>query len=86
LLRGDRRAYTWVLAFGLYLLVFGLVRQVAPASPLPTLGTWLRRAEILAGFGVSAGAGLLLFLSSPMRKASRPPHTYGPKGRRVVTD
>ena len=86
LLRGDRRAYTWVLLFGLYLLVFGLVRQVAPASPLPTLGTWLRRAEILAGFGVSAGAGLLLFLSSPMRKASRPPHTYGPKGRRVVTD
>jgi hypothetical protein len=86
LLRGDRRAYAWVLLFGLYLLVFGLLRQVPPASPLPSVGTWLRRAEIVAGFGVSAGAGLLLFLSSPMRKASRPPHTYGPKGRRVATD
>jgi hypothetical protein len=86
LLQRDRRAYAWVLLFGLYLLVFGLLRQVAPGSPLPALGTWLRRAEILAGFGVSAGSGLLLFLSSPMRKASRPAHTYGPKGRRAVTD
>jgi hypothetical protein len=86
LLRADRRAYAWVLLFGLYLLVFGLLRAVPPGSPLPALGTWLRRAEILAGVGVSAGAGLLLFLSSPMRKASRPARTYGPKGRRVVTD
>jgi hypothetical protein len=84
LLRADRRAYAWVLLFGLYLLVFGLLRAVPPGSPLPSLGTWLRRAEILAGFCVSAGAGLLLFLSSPMRKASRPTHTYGRKGRQVL--
>jgi hypothetical protein len=81
LLRKDRRAYAWVLAFGIYLLVFGLLRQVAPGSSLPTLAAWLRRGEIVAGFGVAAGAGLLLFLSSPMRKASRPPRTYGQKGR-----
>ncbi|HKN49864.1 MAG TPA: hypothetical protein VJ010_06515 [Actinomycetota bacterium] len=85
LLRAERRAYTWVLLFGLYLLVFGLLRTVAPASSL-TLGTWLRRAEMLAGFGVSAGAGLLLFLSSPIRIASPPAHISGPKRRRVATD
>jgi hypothetical protein len=86
LLRADRRAYAWVLIFGLYLLVFGLLRTVAPDSPLPAFGTWLRRAEILAGFGVSAGAGLLLFLSSPIRIARPPPRTYGSTGRRVATD
>ena len=86
LLRADRRAHAWVLFFGLYLLVFGLLRTVAPDSSLPVLGTWLRRAEMLAGFGVSAGAGLLLFLSSPMRIASPPARTYGPKGRKVATD
>jgi len=85
LLRTDRRSYTWVLLFGMYLLVFGLLRQVAPTAPLPTLGTWLRRGEIAAGFVVAAGAGLLLFLSSPMRKVARPPRTYGPKGRKAVT-
>ncbi len=86
LLRADRRAYAWVLFFGIYLLVFGLLRTVAPDSLLPALGTWLRRAEILAGFGVSAGAGLLLFLSSPVRIASPPARTYGPKGRKMATE
>jgi hypothetical protein len=86
LLRVDRRAYVWVLFFGLYLLVFGLLRTVAPDSALPVLGTWLRRAEILAGFSVSAGAGLLLFLSSPIRIARPPPRAYGPKGRKLATD
>ncbi|HWD71095.1 MAG TPA: hypothetical protein VG779_01090 [Actinomycetota bacterium] len=86
LLSVDRRAYAWVLIFGLYLLVFGLLRTVAPDSSLPVLGTWLRRAEMLAGFGVSAGAGLLLFLSSPIRIASPPARTHGPKGRKVATD
>lgn len=81
LLRADRRAYGWVLAFGAYLLVFGLLRRVAPTAPAPTLGAWLRRSEIVAGFLVAAGAGLLLFLSSPVRKVT---HTYGPKGRRPV--
>jgi hypothetical protein len=59
---------------------------VAPDSSLPALGTWLRRAEILAGFGVSAGAGLLLFLSSPIRIARPPARTYGPKSRKMATD
>jgi hypothetical protein len=86
LLRPDRRVYVWVLFFGLYLLVFGLLRTVAPDSPLPLLGTWLRRAEMVAGFGVAAGAGLLLFLSSPIRITGTPGRTYGPKGRRVATD
>lgn len=81
LLRKDRRAYAWVLLFGVYLLVFGLLRPVALGTPVPTLAVWLRRAEIIAGFVVAAGAGLLLFLSSPMRKTSRTVATYGPKGR-----
>ena len=80
LLKADRRAYAWVMIIGVYLVVFGLLRPVPASSALPALGTWLRRAEVAAGFLVAGGAGLLLFLSSPMRPKSRVRRTYGPRG------
>ncbi len=85
LLRSDRRAYAWVTAFGIYLLVFGYLRPVLLASAWPALGSWLRRAEAADGILVAAGAAMLLFLSSPTRQAtrpSRPPRS----GRRIALD
>ncbi|GAC1373206.1 MAG: hypothetical protein NVSMB32_16820 [Actinomycetota bacterium] len=74
LLRGSNRgAYGWVLAFGLYLVLFGLLRLQFPTTT-PALAMWLRRGELGAGTLVSLGASLLLFLSSPRqaRKRNRP--------------
>jgi len=77
----DRRAYVWVLLMGLALLLSGLLRPVAAGTPHPSIAEWLRRADIVAGFAVTAGAGLLVFLSSPTRAPGRPARTYGARGR-----
>lgn len=66
---GQRSAYTWVALFGLYLVTFGLVR-IDLFTPSTSAGAgWLHHAELVVGVLVAAGGGLLLFLTSPVRKA-----------------
>ena len=84
--RQDRRAYAWVFLVGLAFALSGLLRPVAVGTPHPSAAEWLRRAEIVAGFAVTAGAGLLVFLSSPTRAPARPTRAYGPRGRGIATD
>lgn len=69
LLGGDRRAYAWVMIAGLYLIVFGLIRVDLSATPMPTIVTWMRRAQVVDGVLVACSAGLLTFLTSPIRPA-----------------
>lgn len=69
LLGGDRRAYAWTLLAGVYLIVFGIIRVDLASTSQPTLVTWLRRGEILDGILTACSAGLLLFLTSPVRLA-----------------
>jgi len=86
LLRADRRAYAWVLTFGAYLLVFGLLRPALPSSACAALEPWLRRGELVVGLLVAAGAGLLLFLSSPLRHSTRQGRSSRAGARRAAFD
>ncbi|HLJ08245.1 MAG TPA: hypothetical protein VKX24_06880, partial [Acidimicrobiia bacterium] len=66
---GQRPAYTWVALFGLYLVIFGLVRNDLFTPSTSALAGWLHHAELAAGMLIAAGGGLLLFLTSPIRRA-----------------
>lgn len=68
--RAERSAFLAVAVLGLYLAIFALLRVPVPASSAG-LATWLRRLELLEGTVLVLGAGLLLFLSSPMRQSPR---------------
>ncbi|HEU5002797.1 MAG TPA: hypothetical protein VFW71_08470 [Actinomycetota bacterium] len=65
--RGHRGAYATVLLFGLYMVTFGLVRLgLLTTSPSGAI-LWLHRAELGLGALTTAGGGMLLFLTSPVR-------------------
>ncbi|MGH2717538.1 MAG: hypothetical protein ACRDJU_03020 [Actinomycetota bacterium] len=81
---GQRAAYTWVALFGLYCVTFGLVR-IDLFTPSTSAGAgWLHHAELVAGVLISAGGGLLLFLTSPIRKAPQQRPSGGPARRPKV--
>lgn len=73
MLAGERRAYGWALASGVYLIVFGLIRVDPLATSAPGLVNLLRRAELIDGILVACSAGLLVFVTSPMRKLTARP-------------
>lgn len=65
--RGQRAAFACVLVFGLYLVTFGLVRlDLLTTTPSGAM-LWLHRAELVLGALTTAGGGLLVFLTSPVR-------------------
>ncbi|MGH2770097.1 MAG: hypothetical protein ACRDJF_06180 [Actinomycetota bacterium] len=64
--RGDRRGYRAALAFGAYLLVFGLLRSGFPPVG-PGSGEWLRRIELGFGSLVLLGGVLLVFITRSAR-------------------
>ncbi|HWD09938.1 MAG TPA: hypothetical protein VHA57_12695 [Actinomycetota bacterium] len=78
---GQRAAYGWVALFGLYLVVYGLLRSDLFTPSTSSLAGWLHHGELLAGVLVAAGGGLLLFLTSPVRKAPHAPPA-GSRGQR----
>ena len=80
LLAGQRAAFAWVAAFGIYLVAFGLVRLTIVTPAPSALATWLHRAELAAGVLTAGGAGMLLFLTSPVRRAGRSPRRPGRAG------
>jgi hypothetical protein len=78
LLAGDRRAYAWVMITGVYLIIFGLIRVDLSTTSMPALVTIARRAQVLDGVAVACSAGLLLFLTSPVRPTGAQEHPAGP--------
>jgi hypothetical protein len=68
--RADRRGYRAALAFGAYLLVFGLLRTgLSPGGP--EAAEWLRRIEVALGSLVLLGGVVLVFLTRGPRPQPR---------------
>lgn len=65
---GSRPAFACVLVFGLYLVTFGLVRLDLLTTSSTGGVLWLHRAELVLGALTTAGGGMLLFLTSPVRE------------------
>jgi hypothetical protein len=68
LLAGRRRAYGWVAVFGLYLAIFGVLHASLFTPSVAAAVVWLHRAELVVGVVIAAGGGLLVFLTSPVRR------------------
>lgn len=78
LLAGDRRAYAWVMITGLYLIAFGLIRVDLSTTSMPGLVTFARRAQVVDGVAVACSAGMLAFLTSPIRPTGSRERRAGP--------